>query len=533
MKVSTTNEALILLLLLTIAAFAVDRAFAFSPLEATVKTDKTSYQLRQDINIQGNVTYNDELVNEGLVGIQVKSPSGLNVTRTCPVGPTESQNFDVEILLVTLCDLNGNPKQSLVRGSTAYFRAIFKNTGLSIKPGLIATINIYDNDSTPIGIIAGYRDNFGPGDSSDILGGVNVDPWVKNGTGTVYANAYSDWPERNGCPYCPEKAATFAILESEYDETPPAAAPEQPIQNGTYTLKFRLSPEPAPGTYTVYATAWYQGWKTDLPASTTFQVVDIQAPPCASFVMKPPMAAPGYLVQFDASSSSAEGYGDSITSYAWNFGDGQNGTGKIASHTYTPVSNYVVTLNVTDNEGFWNTTSRTAIIAIVNNTAIREIQCINAIYNNWKVQVSVKAKNLGTVSATFNVTVYANGTFVGKTQVSNLGPFLTTTVTVDWNTSGLVPRQNRTLRAVADTLPGETNTTDNTLEYGPIFIRLLGDVRFDQNGRIDILDLVMVTSVYSLTSSSPNWNIMTDLAPDGKIDILDVVKITSAYGTTY
>jgi|GEM_PF-2434226 len=40
-----------------------------------------------------------------------------------------------------------------------------------------------------------------------------------------------------------------------------------------------------------------------------------------------------------------------ITIYAWNFGDGTNGTGKIIAHTYSIVGNFTVMLTVTDDDG--------------------------------------------------------------------------------------------------------------------------------------------------------------------------------------
>jgi PKD repeat protein len=524
------EKSLALFLLLLCTPILVNHTFALSPLRVTVKTDKTSYQLREKVSIYGNVTYNDIHVEEGLAAIQIRTPLGMNITRTSLLGPIGTQNFDIQILLLTLCDENGNPQQTVIRGRNAYFRVQIKNNGLSSRK-VIATATIYDNETIPIGSISREKDEFLPGGILDFWQSVYIDPWVKNGTATICASVFSDWPEENGYPYCPERVATFAILESEYDETTPTQAPEQFIQNGSYVIEFRLSPEPQPGTYVVSATAWYRGWKTDLPITTTFEVIDIEAPPRASFVIKPPVAGPGYSIQFDASSSSAEGYNDSIVSYSWDFGDGQKSTGKITSHSYSTTSTYIVTLNVTDAEGFWNTTSRILIIAIMHDVAVKEIQSMNNPYNDWNVQVKVKVKNLGTVNETFNVTLYVNNTFIGKNQVSSLGPFLTTTLTFTWNTTGLTPLKNYTLQAIADILPDEINMTDNILEYGPIFTRLLGDASFDR--KIDILDLVIVTSIYGSTSNSPNWNIMADLAPDGKIDILDVVKVTSIYGTTY
>jgi PKD repeat protein len=57
---------------------------------------------------------------------------------------------------------------------------------------------------------------------------------------------------------------------------------------------------------------------------------------------------------FNASSSNG-----SIVDYAWDFGDGNITTvpEPVVSHRYSSNGTYLVTLNVTDNSGSWNTTS--------------------------------------------------------------------------------------------------------------------------------------------------------------------------------
>ena len=67
--------------------------------------------------------------------------------------------------------------------------------------------------------------------------------------------------------------------------------------------------------------------------------------------------APSSLV-FDASMSSDRD--GSITGYSWDFGDGTNSLGSQASHTYTNLGQFAVTLTVTDDDGA-TSTATTAI----------------------------------------------------------------------------------------------------------------------------------------------------------------------------
>jgi hypothetical protein len=674
------NRKLLAILMFPILActlLTVNLTFAVPTLIATVKTEKPTYVFREEVNIYGNVTFDGNLVDKGLAAIQIRDPTGTTiVARTLPLGPTD-QTSDVEILETTLCDQHGNPQTKVVRGNMAYFKVKVKNNAIFSKTVTMAA-TILDNNTTPIGLIKAENIEIYAGATFEYAQSLYIDYWVANGTATIYASCFSDWPSNYGYPYCPEKAATFAILESTFDETQPGQVSQQPpAQNGTFNIKFKLSHDPPLGTYGVYVTAWYQGFTTPQPGVNTFRVVNtanfgnknaftdissncqnviegstfipdktgtvyrieayirmsggslkaavyrvsdgalvaysnsksgptsgtwtwitinldyngtviagtpyflalwsdspceiggttnvnqgrykaqvfgtwpnpisnlnidnhlhdifattiVKSPPKAAFVITPPIAAPNYNVRFDASPSTAEGYNDTIVDYKWNFGDGQQASGKIVYHSFAAESNYTVTLNVTDKEGFWSITTRKIEIKIVHDIAVIEVNCLNNIYNDWLVYVSVVVKNRGTVTETFNATLYVNETFVARLQINNLAPFKTTSASITWNTTGSTPLKNYTIKVMVDILPKEAKIEDNTIEYGPISTRMMGDVKFDR--RIDILDVVCVTSIYGLTPSSNGWNVYADLKRDDKIDILDVVKVTGKYGQTY
>ncbi len=80
-------------------------------------------------------------------------------------------------------------------------------------------------------------------------------------------------------------------------------------------------------------------------------------PPTANFDVTCTMLA----CHFDATTSSAPG--GTITSYAWNFGDGgSGGTGLTADHTFAAANTYNVTLTVTDSNS--NTGSKTIPVTV-------------------------------------------------------------------------------------------------------------------------------------------------------------------------
>ncbi|MGD9958711.1 PKD domain-containing protein [Nocardioides sp.] len=89
----------------------------------------------------------------------------------------------------------------------------------------------------------------------------------------------------------------------------------------------------------------YQGDGAGTPPNT---------PPVASFTV----SCAGLTCQFDASGSSDNG--GSVAGYAWDFGDGTNGTGAQTSHAYDSSGQRTVRLTVTDNQGATNSTTRVA-----------------------------------------------------------------------------------------------------------------------------------------------------------------------------
>jgi len=96
-----------------------------------------------------------------------------------------------------------------------------------------------------------------------------------------------------------------------------------------------------------YGPAWNPA-ATDSP-------IPINAQPIASFTS----GCSGVTCTFNGSASSDPD--GSITSYAWNFGDGTTGSGSTVSHAYA-AGTYTVTLTVTDNGGATNTRSTSVTV---------------------------------------------------------------------------------------------------------------------------------------------------------------------------
>ncbi len=83
--------------------------------------------------------------------------------------------------------------------------------------------------------------------------------------------------------------------------------------------------------------------------------------PAAAFTITPGAAVEGTAFAFNGSSSTDPG--GTIGSYAWNFGDGQAGSGSSPTHSYAHYGTYAVTLTVTDSgNARQSTTSHTVTV---------------------------------------------------------------------------------------------------------------------------------------------------------------------------
>src|SRR5437867_8309127 len=66
---------------------------------------------------------------------------------------------------------------------------------------------------------------------------------------------------------------------------------------------------------------------------------------------------------FDFSSIAIASTGAAIVSYAWNFGDGSNGTGVTSSHRFTVSGAYPVVLTLTDSKSAVATATKSVTAA--------------------------------------------------------------------------------------------------------------------------------------------------------------------------
>jgi PKD repeat protein len=177
----------------------------------------------------------------------------------------------------------------------------------------------------------------------------------------------------------------------------------------------------------------------------------------ARFVANQPLVAnPGgpysgnvsQSIPFDGSGSTDSN--GTITSYAWDFGDGGTGTGITPSHTYSTAGTYTVSLTVTDNNGAQNSAQTTATISNSSSVSLSSVSVnpasvtggtsstgtvtLSGVAPTGGAIVSLSSSNTAAAQVPANVTVAAGSTTATFTvTTSSVASVTSITITGTYN----------------------------------------------------------------------------------------------------
>lgn len=528
--VRTLGLCLMLVALVSATTISLGRAEAVDVLTITVASDKSAYYYREPISLFGDFTMNGEPVTNGLVGVSIydsSNPSLPIAFRTVKTGqtyPTPALNF--EELFPT--NETGVPKTSFVPLESLWLRVSVKNYD-AVEHYQITTVTVFDANGVPLFVRSPFFGTILPGKSSSTFFMASVIPvTAQPGNATLVACVFSGFPQDGGFAYCEEKRVNFEIKRNPQIvySSPPMSDPWAP--SGSYASSMRLTAELKPGDYQAYVTARstvMNGSQQSLQTAqdaTVFSIVNAMTPPQAAFTYYPVQSFVNMSITFDASASTAEGYGVSIVKYEWDFGDltpPVTKTTPTVAHTFTSAGNYTVTLNVTDSQGLWCTTSKLVPILPPQGPS-----------PDFLVYPATPKANQ---QAVFDATITVLG-WDGTTHP----PIATYT----WDFGD----QNVTTTSSAKTVHTYAafgdysvtlNVTDTSGYNGTITktvrVRLagiIGDVNGD--GIVDVLDAILLSNAYNATPGDDNWNPNADLNDDLIVDILDAIVLANHFGET-
>jgi hypothetical protein len=153
--------------------------------------------------------------------------------------------------------------------------------------------------------------------------------------------------------------------------------------DGVATAVYTAPPSPVNGLFgtcsglpgncvSIVATATGTSFSTANPEQVIIRLVPTgvilppASAPTAAFTISPTPVNFNVASIFDASTSTPGSGASAITSYAWTFGDGSTGSGKVVSHTFvastSPGNAYNVTLTVTNDRGLTATTTQAVTV---------------------------------------------------------------------------------------------------------------------------------------------------------------------------
>jgi parallel beta-helix repeat protein len=146
----------------------------------------------------------------------------------------------------------------------------------------------------------------------------------------------------------------------------------------------------------------------------------------------------------------------------------------------------------------------------------------------YSLNITVTAIDLGNVPETFNTTVYANTTPIAS-QNATLSKENSVQVTFTWNTTAFA-YGNYTISAYAWPVQNETNTGNNNMTCGTVYVGIPGDINGD--GTVDIADAIILSGAFLTQRGESGWNPNSDINGDGTVDIADAIIFSGNFFAT-
>jgi hypothetical protein len=216
-------------------------------------------------------------------------------------------------------------------------------------------------------------------------------------------------------------------------------------------------------------------------------------------------------------------------------GSGVNGDGTLAVVTFEAKQLGISDLSLTDtllsdSEPIPHIALNGIVYILPHDVAITNVIPSKTIVGQGlTAKMDVSVLNEGNFTETFKVTVYANTTAI-QTETLTLTSQSFTTLTFTWNTSGFA-MGNYTLSAVADAVPGETDTEDNTFIDGWVYVGIPGDINAD--GIVEMMDFYYTSLAFGSEPGHPNWNPNTDVNDDNIVEMMDFYVLSQHFGQHY
>jgi len=492
-------------------------------LTITATTDQRTYLQRQKATVSGNVTVGGSPASDFVVAVEVNNPPpyGAYSFRTIQVGnPTGPWLANVSSIY--LQDTSNNPIDTIEAGSQMIVGMSVYNVQ-STAITIFATTTVYDANMAVLGTNI-WMSSVDPLQTVRHSYQMQIPSWATSGQAMIIGCVYNSEPASGGIAYCPETAYYYYLSRTQtglLNITQPSQPPPQSTP-GAYTDPIRLPTNPRPGTYSVYVLG-QSGPTTISSATTNFTVQSTTGiPPQASFAYWPPNPSINHPVSFDASSSTPEGYNEIITRYEWDFGDGTphyittgSPANPTASHAFTQAIQYIVTLNVTNNEGLWCTTSKPITIGLGYGPTANFTYSPTYVIINQTETFDASSSTPGDFSTIVDyMWAFSDGT-----------PPYNVTTPQTTHKFGQPGNYTATLKVI-----DSVNRTAQASTTIQVINATNGIYDVSHDGKIDGKDIALTALAFGSVPASPNWNPNADVNKDNKIDGKDIALVALHFG---
>ena len=302
--------------------FAVTAATMTIP---TLTSAKTTYQRTETMSFSFQASYPDgSIANTGIGLLTLAPPTGANITLTANYDGL-SQSF-IATYKTLIDNQTGTWKATIA--AHAYGDG-YGNTGPNTRqtstPQLIPAalnVNINATSYVPIGQQVNFNATITYPDGTSLTSGPGVGAYL----------LYTGSPPVN-------RTISGFIFDTTLQKWVGSYIPQSSDPGGLYSLVIKASDSPNPPN----------------SGSGTKAVTLQDKPPVAIFTPSTTSGPTGSPLTFDGTGSyDPDG---TVVTWSWTFGDTTSGSGSNTAHTYTTAGTYTVSLTVTDNGGYFSSTT--------------------------------------------------------------------------------------------------------------------------------------------------------------------------------
>jgi PKD repeat protein len=249
-------------------------------------------------------------------------------------------------------------------------------------------------------------------------------------------------------------------------------------------------------------------------------------PPSASFAFWPARPYLNMTVNFDASSSSPGGFNGMITRYEWDFGDGTprlvnsgSPADPTATHAFKQATTFIVTLNVTDDESLWSTTSKPITVLPEFGPTANFTWTPNPLGSNQTGTFDASGSTLGWSASSQRFSPIQSCTWNFGDGTGNI------VANILAMTHTFTQPGNYTVQLTVTDADGRSAQTST-------IVQVAAAKTYDVNGdgKINLVDVYAVALAFGSMPGYPNWNPACDFNHDGVVNLKDYYPVCLHFG---